>query len=68
MPEPGADASGDGGLRGRDLIGLGGLLAVLFFASFTSLARADVEDSETSYSPGKAQRRSDFTEWLVTCP
>jgi F0F1-type ATP synthase assembly protein I len=27
MPEPGADQSGDAGLRGRDLIGLGGLLA-----------------------------------------
>ncbi|MDX6372834.1 MAG: synthase protein [Nocardioidaceae bacterium] len=27
MPEPGADQSRDAGLRGRDLIGLGGLLA-----------------------------------------
>ena len=27
MPEPGSDQSGDAGLRGRDLIGLGGLLA-----------------------------------------
>lgn len=27
MPEPGATGSGDAGLRGRDLIGLGGLLA-----------------------------------------
>jgi F0F1-type ATP synthase assembly protein I len=26
MPEPGADHSGSPGLRGRDLIGLGGLL------------------------------------------
>jgi F0F1-type ATP synthase assembly protein I len=27
VPEPGADQSRDAGLRGRDLIGLGGLLA-----------------------------------------
>ena len=27
MPESGVDRSGDAGLRGRDLIGLGGLLA-----------------------------------------
>jgi F0F1-type ATP synthase assembly protein I len=26
MPEPSTDSSGDAGLRGRDLIGLGGLL------------------------------------------
>jgi F0F1-type ATP synthase assembly protein I len=32
MPESGADASGDGGLRGRDLIGLGGLLAAAVIA------------------------------------
>jgi F0F1-type ATP synthase assembly protein I len=32
MPEPGPESSGDAGLRGRDLIGLGGLLsaAVIF--------------------------------------
>ena len=32
MPEPGADLSGDAGLRGRDLIGLGGLLAAAVIA------------------------------------
>ena len=32
MPEPGADPSGDAGLRGRDLIGLGGLLAAAVIA------------------------------------
>jgi F0F1-type ATP synthase assembly protein I len=26
MPEPGGESSGEAGLRGRDLIGLGGLL------------------------------------------
>lgn len=31
MPEPGADQSG-GGLRGRDLIGVGGLLAAAVIA------------------------------------
>jgi F0F1-type ATP synthase assembly protein I len=32
MPDPGADQSGDAGLRGRDLIGLGGLLAAAVIA------------------------------------
>jgi F0F1-type ATP synthase assembly protein I len=32
VPEPGADRSGDAGLRGRDLIGLGGLLAAAVIA------------------------------------
>jgi F0F1-type ATP synthase assembly protein I len=32
VPEPGADQSGDAGLRGRDLIGLGGLLAAAVIA------------------------------------
>ncbi len=32
MPDPGADHSGDAGLRGRDLIGLGGLLAAAVIA------------------------------------
>ncbi len=32
MPEPGADQSGDAGLRGRDLIGLGGVLAAAVIA------------------------------------
>jgi F0F1-type ATP synthase assembly protein I len=32
MPEPGADESGDAGLRGRDLIGLGGFLAAAVIA------------------------------------
>jgi F0F1-type ATP synthase assembly protein I len=32
MPEPGADPSEDAGLRGRDLIGLGGLLAAAVIA------------------------------------
>jgi F0F1-type ATP synthase assembly protein I len=32
VPEPGADQSRDAGLRGRDLIGLGGLLAAAVIA------------------------------------
>jgi len=32
MPEPGAGQSGDAGLRGRDLIGLGGLLVAAVVA------------------------------------
>ncbi len=32
MPEPGAERSGDAGLRGRDLLGLGGLLAAAVVA------------------------------------
>jgi F0F1-type ATP synthase assembly protein I len=32
VPEPGADQSGDAGLRGRDLINLGGLLAAAVIA------------------------------------
>jgi len=32
VPEPGADQSGDAGLGGRDLIGLGGLLAAAVIA------------------------------------
>ena len=32
MPEPGAGPSGDAGLRGRDLIGLGGLLVAAVVA------------------------------------
>jgi len=32
MAEPGIDRSGDAGLRGRDLVGLGGLLAAAVIA------------------------------------
>jgi len=32
MPEPGADQSREAGLRGRDLIGLGGFLAAAVIA------------------------------------
>jgi F0F1-type ATP synthase assembly protein I len=39
MPEPGREPPGDAGLRGRDLIGLGGLLsAAVIFGTVAGVA------------------------------
>ena len=47
MPEPGADQSGDAGLRGRDLINLGGLLAAAVIAGCVAAALAAIVPSRT---------------------
>jgi len=51
MPEPAADQSGDAGLRGRDLIGLGGLLAAAVIAgTFLGLVLDHAAGTEPAFT------------------
>jgi F0F1-type ATP synthase assembly protein I len=51
MPEPGRESPGDAGLRGRDLIGLGGLLAAaVIFGTVAGIVVDQLAGTEPAFT------------------